>query len=145
MSQPVHPSNPWISNPLAAKLLIFLSKHQIPLVSRIFSLILNCDFFGEIKGQLFMPHPYGIIVAAGVELGNNVTIMQQVTLGGRTLDINEMPIVEDDVYIGAGAKIMGAVRLGKGSTIGANAVVTKNVPPGATVVGANQILPKTAK
>jgi len=92
-----------------------------------------------------MPHPYGIIVAAGVELGNNVTIMQQVTLGGRTLDINEMPIVEDDVYIGAGAKIMGAVRLGKGSTIGANAVVTKNVPPGATVVGANQILPKTAK
>ena len=145
MSRPVHPANPWISNPSAARLLIFLSKHRIPVISRVFSLILNCDFGGKITGQLFLPHPYGIVVARGVTLGNNVTIMQQVTLGGRTLDIDDMPIVEDDVYIGAGAKVLGAIRLGKGCAIGANAVVTKDVPPGATVVGANQILTKIEK
>ena len=53
-----------------------------------------------------------------------------------------VPQIEDGVYIGAGAKILGGVRVGRGATIGANAVVTKDVPAGATVVGANRILSK---
>jgi len=50
--------------------------------------------------------------------------------------------VEDGVYIGAGAKILGGVRIGRGATVGANAVITKDVPAGATVVGANRLLSK---
>jgi serine O-acetyltransferase len=139
----VHPSNPWISNPAAARLLIFFRKHRIPYLSRAWGILLNCDFYAEMRGQVFMPHPYGIVVSANVVLGNNVVLMQQVTLGGKTLDIHDMPFVEDDVYIGAGAKVLGKVRLGKGCTVGANAVVTKDVPAGATVVGFNRILEKS--
>lgn len=50
--------------------------------------------------------------------------------------------MDEGAYIGAGAKILGGVRIGRGATVGANAVVTKDVPAGATVVGANRLLPK---
>jgi serine O-acetyltransferase len=50
------------------------------------------------------------------------------------------PVIGDRVYIGAGAKILGPVRIGNDAIIGANAVVTKDVPAGATVVGANRII-----
>jgi serine O-acetyltransferase len=49
-------------------------------------------------------------------------------------------VIGDDVYIGAGAKVLGAVRVGRGAVIGANAVVTRDVPPYCTVVGANRIV-----
>jgi serine O-acetyltransferase len=68
-------------------------------------------------------------------------IGHQVTLGGRDFT-NAAPQVEDGVYIGAGAKILGGVRIGRGANVGANAVITKDVPAGATVVGANRLLPK---
>jgi serine O-acetyltransferase len=55
---------------------------------------------------------------------------------------NAAPQVEDGVYIGAGAKILGGVRIGRGATVGANAVVTRDVPPGAIVVGSNRLLLK---
>jgi serine acetyltransferase len=48
----------------------------------------------------------------------------------------------DGAYIGAGAKILGGVRIGRGATVGANAVITKDAPAGATVAGANRLLPK---
>ncbi|HOF72365.1 MAG TPA: serine acetyltransferase, partial [Verrucomicrobiota bacterium] len=73
-------------------------------------------------------------------LGDDVVIGHQVTLGGRDLT-NAAPHVEDGVYIGAGAKILGGVRIGRGATGGANAVVTRDVPAGATVVGGNRLLP----
>ena len=66
-------------------------------------------------------------------------IGHQVTIGGRDLTAGA-PDIADGVYIGAGAKILGAVRIGPGATVGANAVVTKDVPAGKTVVGANRIL-----
>jgi serine O-acetyltransferase len=69
--------------------------------------------------------------------------MQQVTLGGSQLGINEAPVIEDFVYIGAGAKVLGNVRIGHHAVIGANAVITRDVPAGATVVGANRMI-KTA-
>jgi len=139
MPRIVHPRNPWISNPLPARLLIFLNRRPIPVLTRLTGIVLNCDFYGRLKGQVFMPHPYGIIVSSGAEIGNNVVIMQQVTIGGKDLEF-KMPTIEDDVYIGAGAKVLGDIRVGKGATIGANAVVTKDVPPGCVIVGANQIL-----
>lgn len=75
-----------------------------------------------------------------VRLGNHVVIGQQVTLGGRDLDIDHMPVIQDGVYLGAGCKVLGQVVVGRGVTVGANAVVTKDVPAGSVVVGANRIL-----
>jgi serine O-acetyltransferase len=137
MSEVAKPS----TNPGAAKLLLFFCRHHVPLIGRIYKLLLNCDIFCDLRHRdVFMPHPYGIIIHSKTQIGQRVVIMQQVTLGGRQLGVNEAPIIEDDVYIGAGAKVLGNVRIGRHAVVGANAVVTRDVPPGATVVGANRIL-----
>lgn len=113
-------------------------------MAKLFSL-LNVLFFAlevpsrlEIGPGLVIPHPFGTILGAG-RIGTNVVIYQQVTLGATladfNFDIDQRPVVEDDVIITAGAKILGNVRLGKGSIIGANAVVLRNVPPYSVAVG----------
>jgi serine O-acetyltransferase len=67
-------------------------------------------------------------------MGRRVLVSHGVTLGGR--DGHEgLPSIEDDVRIGAGAKVLGPVRLGRGARVGANAVVLRDVPAGATVAG----------
>lgn len=66
--------------------------------------------------------------------GNNVVISPGVVIGGRS-EHYEVPIIADDVLIGSGAKILGPVKVGKNARVGANAVVLKDVPEGATVVG----------
>ena len=81
------------------------------------------------------------MIRSTARIGENVVIGHQVTLGGRDLE-GGAPAIEDGAYIGAGAKILGSVCVGRGATVGANAVVTKDVPMGRTVVGANQLLPK---
>lgn len=128
-------------NPAATRLLLFFCRHRVPLLSKLFRLLHNSDIYCNLDGcEILMPHPYGIIIHSHTRIGRRVTIMQQVTLGGRRLEINEAPVIEDDVYIGAGAKILGNVRIGRHAVVGANAVVTRDVPAGATVVGANRIL-----
>lgn len=136
-----HPKNPWISNPLAARMLIFFTRHRLPVVSRVFKYFLGCDIASALPKTVFLPHPLGIVIHSATRIGENVVIGHQVTLGGRDLT-NTVPQVEDGVYIGAGAKILGGVRIGRGATVGANAVITKDVPAGATVVGANRLLSK---
>lgn len=129
------------THPAAARLLLFFCRHHVPFIGRVYQLVLNCDIFCDLKNsEVYMPHPYGIIIHSRTRIGQRVVIMQQVTLGGRQLGVNEAPIIEDDVYIGAGAKVLGLVRIGRGAVVGANAVVTRDVPPGATVVGANRII-----
>ena len=129
------------ANPGAAKLLLFFCRHRVPFLGRLYKLLLNCDIYCDLKGrEVFMPHPYGIVIHSRTSIGQRVVIMQQVTLGGRQFGVNEAPIIDDDVYIGAGAKVLGNVRIGRHAVVGANAVVTRDVPPGATVVGANRIL-----
>lgn len=76
----------------------------------------------------------GVIIHRRAVIGNNVLVGAHVTIGGRS-EFTEVPIIEDDVLIGAGAKILGPVRIGRGARIGANAVVITDVPPGATAVG----------
>ena len=134
-----HPKNPWISNPRAARVLIFMTRHPLPVVSRLFMYFLGCNIGLALPKTVFMPHPMGIVIHSGTRLGNDVVIGHQVTLGGRDLT-NAAPQVGDGVYIGAGAKVLGGVRIGRGATVGANAVVTKDVPAGATVVDANRLL-----
>jgi serine O-acetyltransferase len=73
-------------------------------------------------------------------LGRRVTIVQQVAISTRACGEGAAPIIGDDVYIGAGARVLGDVRIGDRVVIGANAVVTRDVPAGSTVVGANRII-----
>ena len=77
-------------------------------------------------------HSQGVVINTGVIGGRNVYIEHQVTIGAEK---QQAPVIGDNVFIGAGAKILGAVRIGNDVKIGANAVVTKDVPDGATVVG----------
>ncbi len=90
---------------------------------------LTCD----IGGGLLIPHPNGIVLHPNAKIGVNCLIFQQVTLGSH--DRPGLPEVGGHVDIGAGAKILGPVRIGAHARIGANAVVTTDIPEAATAVG----------
>jgi serine O-acetyltransferase len=91
----------------------------------------------EIGTNLVIVHPVGIVIGGFCNIGKNVQIQQGVTLGYRRGPIpgDGHPIIEDDVVIGAGAKVLGPVTIGRGSVIGANSVVLVSVPPFALAVG----------
>jgi serine acetyltransferase/thymidylate kinase len=127
-------------NPLIARVLLYHCRRKTPWVAKFFRILLNSDIYCRIPSPILLPHPYGVIIHADSVIGRRVKIMQQVTLGAKDRGRNRAPVLEDDVYIGAGAKILGAVHIGRGAIIGANAVVTRDVPPYCTVVGANRIV-----
>lgn len=88
-----------------------------------------------------MPHVNGVVVSPCSTIGNGLTILQQVTIGvDQFKSTTAGPVIGDHVFIGAGAKIIGPIRIGDDAIIGANAVITKDIPGGATVVGANRIV-----
>ncbi len=76
----------------------------------------------------------GIPILPRTVLGKRVIVAQLVTIGGKSR-AKELPVIEDDVYVGPGARVLGPVRVGKGSVIGANAVVVKDVPAHCVVGG----------
>jgi serine O-acetyltransferase len=86
--------------------------------------------------RFFIDHGMGVVIGETAVIGADVTIYHGVTLGGvRSQKGKRHPTIEDDVVIGAGAKVLGDIRIGKGSRIGANAVVVKDVEPERVVVG----------
>ncbi|MGK0673727.1 MAG: serine O-acetyltransferase [Halothiobacillaceae bacterium] len=90
----------------------------------------------KIGRRFFIDHGMGVVIGETAEIGDDCTIYHGVTLGGTSWKEGKRhPTLEDNVVIGAGAKILGPITLGAGSRIGSNAVVLKDVPPGATVVG----------
>ncbi|HBF5148858.1 TPA: serine O-acetyltransferase EpsC [Clostridioides difficile] len=85
---------------------------------------------------ILIDHGMGVVIGETAEVGNRVTIYQGATLGATGKDTGKRhPTVGDDVLIGAGTKILGPLNIGSNSKIGANSVVVKDVPNGATVVG----------
>ena len=86
----------------------------------------------EIGGGLYIAHPNGCVIAPR-RMGTNCSIISSVTIGMR--NEWEFPEIGDNVFIGAGARVLGGIRIGNGAVIGANAVVIGDVPDGATVVG----------
>lgn len=90
----------------------------------------------RIGRRLFIDHGSGVVIGETAVIGDDCRIYHGVTLGGVSLDEDKRhPTIENDVLIGAGAKVLGNITLGAGSRIGANSVVTKSVPAGKTVVG----------
>ncbi|MFV0495559.1 serine O-acetyltransferase [Mycobacterium sp.] len=89
-----------------------------------------------LRHGLFIDHATGVVIGETAEVGEDVTIFHGVTLGGTGRDRGKRhPTVGDRVIIGAGAKILGPIKLGDDSRIGANSVVVKEVPASAVVVG----------
>ena len=97
----------------------------------------------KIGKNLFIDHGMGVVIGETSDIGNNVTIYHNVTLGGVSPSINanqqrnskRHPTLHDNVVVGSGAQILGPVIIGKNSLIGANAVVTKDVPEKSIMVG----------
>jgi serine O-acetyltransferase len=92
---------------------------------------------GAVIGSgLFIDHATGVVIGETAEIGDDVTMYHGVTLGGSGADTGKRhPTVGDRVIIGAGAKVLGAIKIGDDSRIGANAVVVKPVPSSSVVVG----------
>ena len=90
----------------------------------------------RIGRRFFIDHGMGIVIGETAEIGDDVTLYHGVTLGGTSWNKGKRhPTLEDGVIVGAGAKILGPFTVGAGAKIGSNAVVTREVPPGATAVG----------
>ncbi len=104
------------------------------IIQRLLSLFYGLEIaVGQnIDGGLYIAHPYGTVIMPS-KIGKNCSIVHNVTIGMR----NEwdFPIIGDDVFIGAGARVLGGIVIGNGAKIGANAVVIEDVPAGVTVVG----------
>lgn len=116
------------------------TKKRIPLIPRLIyrfnRIVFACDIppRTEIgKGTLFSHSGLGVVVNGDAKIGKNCRILQNVTIGGR--GHHGVPIIEDNVLVGASAAILGGVRIGKNSVIGAHAVVLKDVPPYSVVAG----------
>ena len=97
----------------------------------------------KIGKNLFIDHGMGVVIGETSDIADNVTIYHMVTLGGISPSINSdsqreikrHPTLMDNVVVGSGAQILGPVTIGKNSKIGANAVVTKDVPDNAVMIG----------
>jgi len=97
----------------------------------------------KIGRNLFIDHGMGVVIGETSEIGNNVTIYHMATLGGISPSINSNdqrqvkrhPTLNDCVVVGSGAQILGPVIIGANAKVGANAVVTKDVPENAVMVG----------
>ena len=127
----------------------FFYKAGFDLIARIISQTIR--FFtgieihpgAKIGRNLFIDHGMGVVIGETTEIGDDVTIYHAVTLGGSSPSIDterqrhekRHPTIGDGVVIGSGAQIIGPVKIGKSSRIAANAVVVKDVPENATMVG----------
>lgn len=122
----------------------FFFERRLGLLAKLFSMG-NIAVFGievspqvRIGGGLFLPHTVGTVLGAE-SIGDNVTILQGVTLGTAEPDkgftVSLRPVIGNNVVIGAGAKVIGRVTVGDHAKVGANAVVLQNVPPYAIAVG----------
>lgn len=123
-----------LSHALYLAELYFLAR-LIGEISRLLTLI-EIHPGAKIGRNLFIDHGSGVVIGETAIIGNNCRIYHGVTLGGVNLDPGKRhPTLEDGVLVGAGAQILGGITLGRECRVGANSVVTKDVPAGVTVAG----------
>ncbi|MDI3481100.1 MAG: serine O-acetyltransferase [Tepidanaerobacteraceae bacterium] len=120
----------------------FLYNKRMLLLARIISQInrfitgIEIHPGARIGKGFFIDHGMGVVIGETTEIGDNVTLYQGVTLGGTGKDRGKRhPTLGNNIVVGSGAKILGPVKIGDNSKIGAGAVVLKDVPPNSTVVG----------
>lgn len=134
---------PGIQAMLLHRIAHFFWKLGLPYIPRYLNLIgrqltgIDIHPGAEIGREFFIDHGAGVVIGETSKIGDNVTMYQGATLGGTGGARGEKrhPTVGDDVVIGAGAKVLGPITIGDQVKIGANSVVTKDVPPDSTVVG----------
>ena len=127
----------------------FLYRHKLYFLARLFSQ-LGRFFTGieihpgaRIGRRLFIDHGMGIVIGETATIGNNCTIYHNVTLGGTGKDkFKRHPDIGNNVMIGAGAQILGPIKIGNNVKIGANATISKNIPNNVTVIKFNEIVKK---
>ena len=131
------------------KIANFFSVAKFDLIARIISLFsrfltgIEIHPRAKVGKNLFIDHGMGVVIGETSDIGNNVTIYHMATLGGISPSINSNnqrntkrhPTLMDNVVVGSGAQILGPIVIGKNAKIGANAVVTKDVPENAIMVG----------
>lgn len=112
----------------------FVDKLGIPVLPRFISyfsrILTGIEIHPKVKigKNFFIDHGFGVVIGETCEIGDNVTIYQGVTLGGRSHEkIKRHPTICDNVVIGSGAKILGPITIGKGAKIGAGAIVIKDL------------------
>ena len=133
---------PGIHALIAHRLAHALDGAGVPLLPRLISMVTR-GFTGieihpaaRIGQGLFIDHGAGVVIGETVDIGDDVTLYQGVTLGGTGFATGKRhPTVQDNVTIGSGAKLLGPITIGHGAKIGANSVVITDVPPNSTVVG----------
>lgn len=119
---------------------------NIPILGKLLKRILwymTSIYFGSeippglaMGGGIYFPHPYGIMLGEHCKIGRNVSISQNVTIGRKSRGAdNADPTIMDGASIFTGAVVIGAITIGENAIVGANSVVTKDVPAGATVAG----------
>lgn len=121
----------------------WFKRHGIPvlgsLVARLNLFLTGCDIApgAAIGPGLWIAHGVGLVVGGYVKIGRDAVLLHQVTIGAPSPGrVQQMPVLGDGVFVGAGAKIIGPVTVGDGALIGVNAIVLRDVPAGAKVVSA---------
>lgn len=150
---PTHPINPHIRNGyLADMYLNMIRRNNNSIFRRLLEHTLHSQIRGNLPERLHLPHPFGILTGATCTIGEDVTLMHFCSLGpkdpwfqGDQSDPSKPihPTLEEGVYVSMGAMILGPVTIGAWSVIGANAVVTEDIPPFSTVFGHNRVLRST--
>ena len=119
----------------------FLAKHNVPvlprLVAHISRMLTGIEIHPKVKigKNLFIDHGFGVVIGETAVIGDNVTIYQGVTLGGRSIaKIKRHPTIENDVVIGAGAKILGPIVIGAGAKVGPGAIIIEDLDANKVMV-----------
>lgn len=118
-----------------------LYRHHIPVLPRIIKLSMRILFAAVIpyqaqigKGTTFAYWGLGVIIPKRIVIGENCCICQGVNIGGHAHN-PVAPVIENNVFLGSGAKVFGPITIGEGSVVGANAVVTHDIPPRCLALG----------
>ncbi|MDN5871128.1 MAG: serine O-acetyltransferase [Nitrococcus sp.] len=135
-------SYPGVHAVLAHRLNYWLWRHGLRWLGRFLSLFsrwftgIEIHPGARIGRRFFIDHGMGVVIGETAEIGDDCTLYHGVTLGGTTWEKGKRhPTLGNDVIVGAGAKILGPIHVGNHARIGSNAVVVKDVPEGATMVG----------
>lgn len=135
---------------LAYRVAHWLKIHGVPFLPRLISQLarwltgIEIHPSAKIGTGFFIDHGMGVVIGETAEIGDSVTLFQGVTLGGTGKERGKRhPTIGNHVVVGAGAKILGAIKVGDNVKIGANSVVLKNVPANSTVIGVPARIIKT--